>query len=839
MASPVLQKWKYAQQVEAALRSLMNGQNFPLYEEIEHLIKQLRVACEATIFLDFEYATTVGVGQKLWDSHVLINNRYRKMLEAFRKPDKKQHVVERRKLEKHYVDFIKTSQFFYKGYIQRLASHFAGMPGLRRIAHRLSLETISVDERVQVTPEVEHLIETSCHSSLLRLGDLSRYRNQVRTKDRSWEPAMGYYALANDLCPDKGSAHNQMAVIALADGNHLNAVYHLFRAITVKDAHPLAKGNLEIEFKKIITAWKQKRPQGKNDSLSTLVWWFVLLHARFHEGQEFSTREELEKEVLSRLALLLKEQSFGDILEKIVIVSIAAESFAGDRISEQVDSASTETLNSYYFCLEFNVRMMLVLLQVVSPELDQDVSGEELPKGMKEVKPDKPREKITAIARRVLPALRQYSAWLAGRAGIIIACVSNPAVKLHSKQMWNMYAMVLTKLVNFFPAEELPSINYLLEEDETTVGFVPLRNPNLSRECDLFTDIAGVPKIRSTDPGVERHHPNVEMQARIRDILLTAASLESKKEIPIIVKKVDGRHVFTCTDDAMPLASPRTLSSLQRTERPASSFAGLTPTSATFSLEKMSGCSYEAHQEESVSVTESMDNDLNAMVDKLVEPSSNGQSASNETSYGMHSFTANEVFAPIASNGFEPRLQSTPKILPSVTGLYNSVFTPQAHELGATSPNRPTTARELSPLSLSTRKNRLAAAEALDEMTGYSTPKTASGSWGKSSLKPLSGSMQQPVNQILQESLAQQYMPYSSALTDSSSLYGNTPQNRNRLSSDSSKGNPFTTANGNSTTYAGASDFDRTTMLQSSLWDGSQHGGWGQYVRTPPGGQGG
>jgi hypothetical protein len=31
---------RYAQQVEAALRALMSGQAFPLYEEIEDLIKQ-------------------------------------------------------------------------------------------------------------------------------------------------------------------------------------------------------------------------------------------------------------------------------------------------------------------------------------------------------------------------------------------------------------------------------------------------------------------------------------------------------------------------------------------------------------------------------------------------------------------------------------------------------------------------------------------------------------------------------------------------------------------------------------------------------------------------------
>ncbi|KUJ19865.1 uncharacterized protein LY89DRAFT_731115 [Mollisia scopiformis] len=835
MVSPVEERWKYAQKVETNLQKLLkNKEEYPSYNDIEHLIREFRIACEAVIFLDFKHAVSVKVEQRLWDAHVLINSRYRTMLEGLRKPNKKQHSVEKRNVEKHYVDFIKTSQFFYKGYIQRLASHFSAMDGLRRIAHRLSLETLTADERVRVTPKLKELIETSCHSSLLRLGDLSRYRNQVRVKDRSWEAAMGYYTLANDLCPDKGSAHNQMAVIALADGNHLNAVYHLFRAIAVKEAHPLARGNLGIEFKKVISAWKHNRPHGKTDSLSTLISWFVLLQARFHEGQEFSLREELEQEVLSRLALLLREQSFPDVLEKIVIVSIAAQAFAGQKVSEQSQESSLD-LKSYYFCLEFNVRMILVLLQVLSPELEQDLNGEELPKEATEPKATKPHGNITAVARRILPALRQYNTWLAGEA-VILAHVFNPDVNLHAKEMWNMYAMVLTKLVNFFPAVgELPTVHYLLEEDEITVGFEPLRNPAVPPECDLFTDMDGVPKVRSTDPGVERYHPNIEMQARIRDILLTAATMESKDEFPLRLKALNGHHVFTYNADTTTLTSPRTMTSPQHPEGPASTF-GSARTNGSSSKQKSSNNDYDADQEESTSAADSMNN-AQRWVDDLTEPTSHA-SAYNETSYGMHSGTAQDVFASINPHGYSTRLQSTPKMLPSLTGLYNSAFAPQAHELQATSPNRPTSARQLSPLSLSTKENRLSAAATLEQMTGYSTFKTGSGYWGRNSSRPVSGSFQQPVNEILQESLNQPYMSYSSAFADSSSMYGNTPQTYNRLNGGSLTGNSFPTGNGNSTIYGGASDFDTDLMLRSSLANGGQSG-WTQNFQTPPGGQGG
>jgi hypothetical protein len=250
-----------------------------------------------------------------------------------------------RKLQKRYADFIKTSQFFYKGYIQRLASKYCGMKGLRRIAHCLSLETLSVDDVVKVSPELERLIDASCHATLLRLGDLSRYRNEIRTKDRSWEPALGYYSLAGNLCPDSGSSHNQIAVIALADQNHLEALYHLYRAIAIEEPYPMAKGNLEIEFKKITAAWEKKPiSHTKLSSEATLVLWFVRLHAKFYRGIDFPGHKELEDEVLSRLADLLKGQSFEVTLEKLVIINIAAEYFATER-SQSERPSSLQQIN--------------------------------------------------------------------------------------------------------------------------------------------------------------------------------------------------------------------------------------------------------------------------------------------------------------------------------------------------------------------------------------------------------------------------------------------------------------------------------------------------------------
>src|SRR5438045_7517445 len=89
-----------------------------------------RFACENYIFLDFEAATQDKVEGQLWDTHGKINHRFRAQLAKFRKGEDKKKQVERRKLEKHYLDFVKASMRFYRGYIQRLASHFGDVPDI-------------------------------------------------------------------------------------------------------------------------------------------------------------------------------------------------------------------------------------------------------------------------------------------------------------------------------------------------------------------------------------------------------------------------------------------------------------------------------------------------------------------------------------------------------------------------------------------------------------------------------------------------------------------------------------------------------------------------------------
>lgn len=479
---------------------------------------------------------------------------------------------------------------------------------------------------------------------------------------------------------------------------------------------------------------------------------------------------------------------------------------------------------------------MNVLLQVLLPEITDSASGEDLTTATG-------TEKISATARRVLPALRQYAIWLAGCYQLILNIPDTEEVlRGDIKNMWKLFAAVLTRMANFFPIFDFSLVEYLLEEDASTEGFEPFRNPDIIGACNFYCDEANCLKPRITDLKIQRHHPDLEMQSRILNIVVAALSLVNEQKIPLQlgdqgsdfsyieeVLRLEAPHNFapnisTPVDQAYPdINLVQHLSSSREVDCPTPPGYGNNRPLASYTVAP-------AQSTSASDCNQSMDTDMHRMVDDLLESRSTPME---ETSYGMRSGTANEIFAGLGSNGYH---HCSPVMLPSLPGLYTSAFTPQADELQPTSPHRPTTARELSPLSLSTKEKRSSAADALDQMTGFSNG--SSGSWGRRSSGRLSNHVSQSVNQSLQESLAQRYMS-SAAFTDSSSLYADATQQRFNAFG-STRTAAFGTFNAhNSTVYPGASDFEKAAMLQSSLWNGSQPTSWGGNVQTPPGGQGG
>ena len=165
------------------------------------------------------------------------------------------------------------------------------------------------------------------------------------------------------------------------------------------------------------------------------------------------------------------------------------------------------------FFLQLNVKTFFALLQALQPELERFTINDgddldHLPSSS---------EKITAVARRLLPSLRLYSLWLEVNVRFLCAELNESTLDIQIKEFWKIYASTLTLLASTFPPADLQAavVEYQLEEDEDTVGFRPLVKPSDPQSDPLQT------KPRFHDAGVERQHPNMEMMSRVTDLLLS------------------------------------------------------------------------------------------------------------------------------------------------------------------------------------------------------------------------------------------------------------------------------------------------------------------------------
>ncbi|KAJ5182745.1 hypothetical protein N7492_000361 [Penicillium capsulatum] len=545
MASSFQNAWQTALDAESELSRCLTEKE-PTFAEISHFLSEFRTACQNAILLDFDAARDTEAEGRLWDAHLKLNTRFRKLLSRYREENGKKKPVEKRKLEKHYLDFIKSSQRFYRGYIQHLSSHFGGIVELEKVARKFNFENLSAQPPSTVTPDLRNRILQSCHSTLIRLGDLSRYREtELVAKDRNWGPAIGYYDLASLIYPVSGASYNQLAVIALADGNHFRATYHLYRALSAHDPHPSAKGNLEIEFRKVMNLWAKReliRPEDGGIPGRALAPWFVYLHAQCYKGNDFPEHDELESEVMSHLAsdIRERERSLEGTIQKFCLVNIAAESFARTRsIKEPVSNAPD-------FFQRINVKTFFTLLQVLLVELERFAVEDLNSKG----KPNGP-DKVTRVARRILPALRHYSSWLLTTSNFLVAQTEekDSPLSIQIKEFWKIYANTLTLLASTFDVVHLPEIDYLLEEDEETLGFAPLDQAATSRR---YVGQGGQLKPRVTDPGVERSHPNMENLYRVREFVIDGLELVVRKVIPLALVDDEDKKTFIYQEDGLP-----------------------------------------------------------------------------------------------------------------------------------------------------------------------------------------------------------------------------------------------------------------------------------------------
>ena len=331
-----------------------------------------RARCDPIILGGINYALNKDVENELWEIHAYINAWYRRQLETvsrkfahsghrliletqFKRNPKKKHVVEQRKVAKRFLEFIKSSQHYYRGHVQKLAQNFSGIPELEAVALKVAIEGRSSDhgtcifvyrnidptqaQNEDTTTDHRPIVLTSCFHALIHLGDLSRWREEQRLEgEANWGPAIGFYDLANILRPESGIPHNQLAVIAsrFKDPDNLRIVYHFYRSLTAPQPHPSAEDNLDREFRKIMAQVKSdksilKGTMEESRTVTNLIGWTLTLHAKCKSGHLVIDYEDMTQSVVGWLTDTLTKISMPGTFKKIVLINLAAEQAASEK----------------------------------------------------------------------------------------------------------------------------------------------------------------------------------------------------------------------------------------------------------------------------------------------------------------------------------------------------------------------------------------------------------------------------------------------------------------------------------------------------------------------------
>lgn len=340
--------------------------------------------------------------------------------------------------------------------------------------------------------------------------------------------------------------------------------------------------------------------------------------------------------------------------------------------------------------MRINAQFILAFCSALISELT-NIVGRENP-----ASEDPATAKSSPVIEALLPLLRIYGMWLAARRQEIFA--AGKALGTVLPDMMKAISKVLSLLCNeTYTQENLASCPYLLAEDVQTQGLLPLAPDQVPQACRSYFSESGGLKPRL--PSQERRLGTFqETLARILDILRCAYFLAEDDLCPLAAHVSEKGLAFEYKEK--PTANEDTSQPMSIVSSPVRESQSNTRTASrhrTVSDNPQTGnrlaskvdarrsfvTSIETQPPHEQSVPDDADNTVINMLAPFLRPptpeqAQSGPRSTDETSYGMHSTTANEVFGmlqadPSPTTGSMPSGKFEP--LP-----WDWVYTPTPHK---------------------------------------------------------------------------------------------------------------------------------------------------------------
>ncbi|PWN30198.1 hypothetical protein BDZ90DRAFT_229218 [Jaminaea rosea] len=454
----------------------------------------------------------------------------------------------------------------------------------------------------------------------------------VSTSQRDFTPAIVCYEAARLLLPSEGNPSNQLAVVSTYQSDTFGAVYHYYRALCVKRPFDTSKVNLGAAFGKAVDAWLQaggleasigssngagprRRSPSSNELKHRVTKDFVVLQGLFFTHKSFTSLPTLAVRFLETFGEAVSDKLLStDIIVRVVVVGIAA-SWSARLWRRSVDHGRTQTLKHGASShgtkeqqsqqqdpkLALSIELQLLhhaigvfrlLLDICATQVRQAIEDAKVhmqptiqsrnggPPSSAALAEGGVAKHMTAVMRRVLPALRISSKWVKAHLDYIDRCESgcisraaegfaDPATTKGGssssdttlatrataelsliqgvEDFWSSYVECLNTLRFAFPFDSLPSLGTVgpagaaslsLEEDVDLRGFVPTRRGMLTQD-----DAAARHDLPSRAQGQGgQRHPNEEHLMRIADLLVDAKVVAESEASPILFD--DARGTF-------------------------------------------------------------------------------------------------------------------------------------------------------------------------------------------------------------------------------------------------------------------------------------------------------
>ncbi|KAF2395959.1 hypothetical protein EJ06DRAFT_560217 [Trichodelitschia bisporula] len=537
-------------------------------EDVQLMLRKFRNACLVIMGTDVSMAKSQNVDQRLWLSHTRVYGKFKAEISKQHAAQQGNKSVAWRKSLADYLIFIKDSQSFYRSLLRSLSDKHPASEGLLKVANRLRSQAplpARPERAIQHPDHIKTALDDICCETLVHLGDLSRWRTVIQPDAAAggFRTATGYYDLASELYPQSGIPYHQLAVLTLANRNNFKALLYFYLSLTRQVPHPEAARNLSLLVKKlkgytIANLANTLGPAGKSASIATLRAWFVRLHTEAFEGNDSIQRMEMEKEVITRVGMVLS--SGADATSTLLSISLIA--IAAEYLNFSESLGSNRSNDSFH---RLNLRILVELLRYVADAVDNEFR-EDVTSG--ETRPAESR--IPAIVKVILPPLRVHIIWFYQNSAKLTASMRQNIPDIETTGVVHEAFAKLTSVVNTllanYPVYDTPAApdsGHALQEEELISGFIPLANEHttLVWQKERLVGSKDGKRVKSDKPEWFDH------MVRIRDIITWAVRIACEENSPLALD--NGRIAFKQSNQ------PFDLDTAPAAERPHSDVSAL------------------------------------------------------------------------------------------------------------------------------------------------------------------------------------------------------------------------------------------------------------------------